>query len=105
MERAQTYKGLYHVLGGVLSALDGIGPEELNIDSLIGKVQLGTVKEVVFALPATMDGQTTMHYLTDILEKYAVQMTSLSHGVPVGGELDYLDDGTLQMAFNARQKI
>lgn len=105
LERAQTYKGLYHVLGGVLSALDGIGPEELNIDSLIGKVQLGNVKEIVFALPATMDGQTTMHYLTDILEKYTVQMTSLSHGVPVGGELDYLDDGTLQMAFNARQKI
>ncbi len=105
LERSQIYKGMYHVLGGVLSALDGIGPEELNVDSLIGKVQSGSVKEVVFALPATIDGQTTMHYLTDVLEKYNVQMTSLSHGVPVGGELDYLDDGTLQMAFNSRQKI
>ena len=105
LERSGSYKGMYHVLGGVLSALDGIGPEELNIDSLLGKVQSGNIKEVVFALPATMDGQTTMHYLSDILEKYQVQMTALSHGVPVGGELDYLDDGTLQMAFNSRQKL
>ena len=105
LERAQTYKGMYHILGGVLSALDGIGPEELTVDSLIGKVQAGNVKEVIFALPATMDGQTTMHYLTDVLEKYSIQMTSLSHGVPVGGELDYLDDGTLQMALSSRQKI
>ena len=105
LERSGTYKGMYHVLGGVLSALDGIGPEELNIDSLLGKVQSGNIKEIVFALPATMDGQTTMHYLSDILEKYQIQMTALSHGVPVGGELDYLDDGTLQMAFNSRQKL
>lgn len=105
LERAQTYKGMYHILGGVLSALDGIGPEELAVDTLIGKVQSGNVKEIIFALPATMDGQTTMHYLTDVLEKYGVQMTSLSHGVPVGGELDYLDDGTLQMALSSRQKI
>ena len=105
LERSGTYKGMYHVLGGVLSALDGIGPEELNIDSLLGKVQSGNIKEIIFALPATMDGQTTMHYLSDVLEKYQIQMTGLSHGVPVGGELDYLDDGTLQMAFNARQKL
>ena len=96
---------MYHILCGVLSALDGIGPEDLTVDSLIGKVQAGNVKEVIFALPATMDGQTTMHYLTDVLEKYSIQMTSLSHGVPVGGELDYLDDGTLQMALSSRQKI
>ena len=105
LERAQTYKGMYHVLGGVLSALDGIGPDELAIDSLIGKVQAGNVQEVIFALPVTMDGQTTVHYLTDVLEKYPVKMTALSHGVPVGGELDYLDDGTLQTAFKSRQNL
>lgn len=105
LERAQTFKGMYHVLGGVLSALDGIGPEELNIASLIGKAEAGEVKEIIFALPATMDGQTTAHYLTDILEKYNINITALSHGVPVGGELDYLDDGTLQAAFKSRRKL
>lgn len=82
LERANTFHGLYHVLGGVLSALDGIGPEELNISSLIGKVQAGQVKEIILALPATLDGQTTAHYLTDIMEKYPVVITALSHGVP-----------------------
>lgn len=105
LERANTFKGRYHVLGGVLSALDGIGPEELNIQSLIGKVSAGAVTEVILALPATLDGQTTAHYLTDILEKYNVKVTALSHGVPVGGELDYLDDGTLQAAFKTRRQI
>ena len=105
LERANTFHGLYHVLGGVLSALDGIGPEELNILSLIGKVQAGQVKEIILALPATLDGQTTAHYLTDIMEKYPVVITALSHGVPVGGALDYLDDGTLQAAFKTRRKI
>ena len=105
LERANTFHGLYHVLGGVLSALDGIGPEELNISSLIGKVQAGQVKEIILALPATLDGQTTAHYLTDIMERYPVVITALSHGVPVGGELDYLDDGTLQAAFKTRRKI
>lgn len=105
LERANIFHGLYHVLGGVLSALDGIGPEELNISSLIGKVQAGQVKEIILALPATLDGQTTAHYLTDIMEKYPVVITALSHGVPVGGELDYLDDGTLQAAFKTRRKI
>ena len=105
LERANTFHGLYHVLGGVLSALDGIGPEELNISSLIGKVQGGEVEEIILALPATLDGQTTAHYLTDIMGKYPVEVTALSHGVPVGGELDYLDDGTLQAAFRTRRKI
>jgi len=105
LERANTFHGLYHVLGGVLSALDGIGPEELNISSLIGKIQSGDVKEIILALPATLDGQTTAHYITDIMEKYPVSITALSHGVPVGGELDYLDDGTLQTAFKTRHKI
>ncbi|MBE6450016.1 MAG: recombination protein RecR [Alphaproteobacteria bacterium] len=105
LERANTFKGTYHVLGGVLSALDGIGPEELNIMSLIGRIESGEVKEIILALPSTLDGQTTVHYLTDILEKYPVTITALSHGVPIGGELDYLDDGTLQVAFKSRHKI
>lgn len=105
LERSNAFHGQYHVLGGVLSALDGIGPDELNIASLVGKVQNGTVKEVILALPATMDGQTTAHYLADILEKENVLVSGLSHGVPVGGELDYLDDGTLQTAFKTRRGI
>lgn len=105
LERANTFRGIYHVLGGVLSALDGIGPEELKVNALIGKVADGSVKEIILALPATIDGQTTAHYLIDILEKYSVTITALSHGVPVGGELDYLDDGTLQAAFKTRRKI
>lgn len=105
LERANIFHGTYHVLGGVLSALDGIGPEELNIASMLGKLEKGEVKEVVLALPATIDGQTTAHYLTDIIEKYNVTISALSHGVPVGGELDYLDDGTLQAAFKSRRKI
>ena len=105
LERANIFHGTYHVLGGVLSALDGVGPEELNIHSLLGKLEKGDVKEVVFALPATIDGQTTAHYLTDIIEKYDITISALSHGVPVGGELDYLDDGTLQAAFKSRRKI
>ena len=105
LERANIFHGTYHVLGGVLSALDGIGPEELNIASMLGKLEKGEVKEVVLALPATIDGQTTAHYLTDIIEKYSVTISALSHGVPVGGELDYLDDGTLQAAFKSRRKI
>lgn len=103
LERAQAFKGVYHVLGGVLSALDGIGPEELAVDSLIHKLEPGTVAEVVLALPATVEGQTTAHYLMDRLEPFGVKVSSLSRGVPVGGELDYLDDGTIQMAFKNRK--
>lgn len=102
LERAQAFKGVYHVLGGVLSALDGIGPEELAVEPLIRKVAGGTVAEVVLALPATVEGQTTAHYLMDRLESFNVKVSSLSRGVPVGGELDYLDDGTIQMAFKNR---
>lgn len=102
LERAQAFKGVYHVLGGVLSALDGIGPEELAVESLIQRIACGTVAEVVLALPATVEGQTTAHYLMDRLESFNVKVSSLSRGVPVGGELDYLDDGTIQMAFKNR---
>ena len=105
LERAGVFKGVYHVLGGVLSALDGIGPDELAIDTLIQKATLGTIKEVVLALPATVEGQTTVHYLSDKLSEFNVSVSTLSRGVPVGGELDYLDDGTLQLAFKARRNV
>ena len=105
LERAGLFKGHYHVLGGVLSALDGVGPEELKIDSLMARVQSGDVQEVILALPATVDGQTTVHYLADRLAKYPVKITTLSRGVPLGGELDYLDDGTIQMAFKSRRDV
>ena len=105
LERAGAFKGVYHILGGVLSALDGIGPDELNIDSLIQKVSLGDVKEIILALPATIEGQTTVHYLSDRLGSFNINVSTLSRGVPVGGELDYLDDGTLQLAFKARRNV
>jgi len=105
LERAGLFNGHYHVLGGVLSALDGVGPDELKIDSLIARVQSGTVQEIIIALPATVDGQTTVHYLAERLAKYPVKMTTLSRGVPLGGELDYLDDGTIQMAFKSRRDV
>jgi recombination protein RecR len=105
LERAQAFKGRYHVLGGVLSALDGIGPEQLNIGSLIRRIEAGEGKEVILALGATVDGQTTAHYLADRLQPFGVAISRLAHGVPVGGELDYLDDGTLVQALKARQKV
>ena len=105
LERAGLFTGHYHVLGGVLSALDGVGPEELKIESLMARVQSGTVKEVILALPATVDGQTTVHYLAERLAKYPVKITTLSRGIPLGGELDYLDDGTIQMAFKSRRDV
>jgi len=105
LERAGLFKGVYHVLGGVLSAIDGIGPQELSVAELVNRVQSGVVQEVILALPATVDGQTTAHYVAERLSKYPVKITTLSRGVPVGGELDYLDDGTLQMAFKARREF
>jgi len=105
LERIATYKGRYHVLGGVLSALDGIGPEQLSIAGLIRRVEGGGVKELILALGATVDGQTTAHYLADRLQPYNLAISRLAHGVPVGGELDYLDDGTLIQALKARQKL
>ena len=105
LERSGVFRGVYHVLGGVLSALDGIGPDELRIQPLLDKVAAGGIEEVVLALPATIEGQTTAHYLTDKLEGYPVKISALSRGVPIGGELDYLDDGTLQMAFQARRPL
>jgi len=92
----------YHVLGGRLSPLDGIGPDELNLTSLVERVAKGTIREVILAVNATIEGQTTAHYITDMIAEYDVKVTKLAHGVPVGGELDYLDDGTLAAALKAR---
>jgi recombination protein RecR len=102
LERATAMNVRYHVLGGTLSPLDGIGPEQLNIRSLVDRVAGGEVKEVILAVNATVEGQTTAHYLTDQLSGFDVKITRLAHGVPVGGELDYLDEGTLAAALKSR---
>jgi recombination protein RecR len=102
LERAGVVAGRYHVLGGTLSALDGIGPDDLNIATLVGRAHEPEVKEVILALSATVDGQTTAHYITDLLRDADVKVTRLAHGVPVGGELDYLDEGTLSAAVRQR---
>lgn len=103
MERAGAFKGQYHVLGGTLSALDGVRPEDLNIAALIDRAKAANVKEVILAMNATVDGQTTAHYITDHLEAADVSVSRLAHGVPVGGELDYLDDGTITAAMKSRR--
>jgi recombination protein RecR len=106
MERASVFRGRYHVLGGALSALEGIGPEELNVAGLMARVTPGgPVREVILALNATVDGQTTAHYLADRLAGAGVRVTGLAHGVPVGGELDHLDDGTLSAALMSRRAV
>ena len=102
LERANATRARYHVLGGALSPLDGVGPDELNLKSLVARVAAGGVKEVILAVNATVDGQTTAHYITDLLSPYGVKITRLAHGVPVGGELDYLDDGTISAAMRQR---
>ena len=103
LERSGEFKGLYHVLGGHLSALDGVGPEELNVESLVERVTSGDVKEVILALNATVDGQVTAHFVADRLANLDVEVTRLAHGVPVGGELGALDDGTLAAALSSRR--
>jgi recombination protein RecR len=105
IERTAGFKGVYHVLGGTLSALDGRGPQDLNIASLAERCAGGRVREIVLALNATVDGQTTAHYVADRLKASGAEITRLAHGVPVGGELDYLDDGTLVAALRARRAV
>ena len=105
LERAAAFRGHYHVLGGTLSALDGIGPEDLNIPGLLARVNEDGVKEVILATSATVDGQTTAHFLADKLAGTKAEVTELAHGVPVGGELDYLDDGTLSAALRDRRPV
>jgi len=104
MERAGVFKGRYHVLGGTLSALDAIGPDDLRIPKLLDRVETEGIAEVILALNATIDGQTTAHYIADQLDG-RVRVTSLAQGVPVGGELDYLDDGTITAALKARKAL
>jgi len=105
LDRARLFRGRYHVLGGRLSALDGIGPEDLNIASLLDRVADNAIDEVVLAMNATLEGQTTAHYLAERLEPHGLRVTQLAHGLPVGGELDYLDEGTLAQALRARRPV
>ena len=105
LDRARLFPGRYHVLGGRLSALDGVRPEDLAIDSLVRRVEGGGIDEVVLAMNATLEGQTTAHYLAERIERFPVRVTQLAHGLPVGGELDYLDEGTLAQALRARRPV
>jgi len=105
LERTASFGGQYHVLGGTLSALDGVGPEDLNIGKLVDRARSAQVEEVILATNATVAGQTTAHYITERLEGAGVKISRLAHGVPVGGELDYLDDGTLTAALRSRREV
>ena len=105
LERAGATRARYHVLGGALSPLDGVGPSDLNLTTLVARIAKGSVSEVILAVNATVDGQTTAHYIIDLLAGHSVKVTRLAHGVPVGGELDYLDDGTLTAAMRQRTAL
>jgi recombination protein RecR len=105
MERTGLFRGRYHVLGGVLSALDGIGPEDLGLDRLLSRAERGDISEVILAIAATVDGQTTAHYISDRLNAAGIAVSGLAQGVPVGGELDFLDDGTIGAALRARRPL
>lgn len=105
LERSRLFPGKFHVLGGRLSALEGVRPEDLRIDALVRRIGEGGVDEVVLAMNATLEGQTTAHYLAERIEAYPVRVTQLAHGLPVGGELDYLDEGTLAQALRARRPV
>ncbi len=105
LDRSRLFPGKYHVLGGKLSALDGVTPNDLAIEPLVRRVAAGGIDEVVLAMNATLEGQTTAHYITDRLEGLPIRLTQLAHGLPVGGELDYLDEGTLAQALRARRPV
>ncbi len=105
IEKSGIYKGYYHILGGTLSALEGRGPEQLAFDSLVDKVRGGNIKEVILATNATLDGQTTTHYIIEMLKGLDVNISKLTQGVPIGSELDYIDDGTINIAFQTRTKF
>ncbi|MBA2467383.1 MAG: recombination protein RecR [Sphingomonas sp.] len=105
LDRSRLFPGRFHVLGGRLSALEGVRPEDLGIDKLVGRVAAGGIDEVVLAMNATLEGQTTAHYVAERLEKFPIRLTQLAHGLPVGGELDYLDEGTLAQALRARRPM
>ncbi len=105
VERTNAFKGQYHVLGGVLSALDGVGPQELSIEPLLHRLAEGRIKEIVVALPATVEGQSTAHYLMDRIGDMDVHVTRLAHGVPIGGALEFLDDSTIATAMKSRARL
>ena len=105
LDRSRLFPGRYHVLGGRLSALEGVRPEDLGIDKLVRRVAAGGIDEVVLAMNATLEGQTTAHYLAECLEGFPIRISQLAHGLPVGGELDYLDEGTLAQALRARRPL
>ena len=105
LERSASFRGRYHILGGTLSALDGKGPDDLNLASLLKRLADGNFSEVILALGATMEGQTTSHYIIDRISHMDLKVTLIAHGIPVGGELDYLDDGTLTAALNSRRVV
>lgn len=105
LERSRLFPGRFHVLGGKLSALDGIGPNDLSIAALVSRIAAGGIDEVVLAMNATLEGQTTAHYIAEQIEHFPIRLTQLAHGLPVGGELDYLDDGTLAQALRARRPV
>ena len=105
LDRSRLFPGRFHVLGGRLSALEGVRPEDLAVDSLVARVAAGGIDEVVLAMNATLEGQTTAHYLAERLDKFPIRLTQLAHGLPVGGELDYLDEGTLAQALRARRPV
>jgi recombination protein RecR len=105
LDRSRLFPGRFHVLGGRLSALEGVRPEDLTIDTLLRRIEAGGIDEVVLAMNATLEGQTTAHYLAERIERFPVRVTQLAHGLPVGGELDYLDEGTLAQALRARRPV
>ena len=105
LDRSRLFPGRYHVLGGRLSALEGVRPEDLRIDSLVSRIAAGGIDEVVLAMNATLEGQTTAHYIAERIERFPIRLTQLAHGLPVGGELDYLDEGTLAQALRARRPV
>lgn len=105
MERVSMFKGKYHILGGILSALDGVAPEDLNLESLFFRVKNENINELILALPATVDGQITVHYLVSKLKDSGIKITTLAQGIPMGAELDYMDEGTIQLALNSRKTV
>jgi recombination protein RecR len=105
LDRTRLFPGRFHVLGGRLAALEGVRPEDLTIDALVGRVSQGGIDEVVLAMNATLEGQTTAHYIAERIERFPVRVTQLAHGLPIGGELDYLDEGTLAQALRARRPV
>jgi recombination protein RecR len=105
LDRSRLFPGRFHVLGGRLSALEGVRPEDLSIDRLVARIEAGGIDEVVLAMNATLEGQTTAHYVAERIERFPVRVTQLAHGLPVGGELDYLDEGTLAQALRARRPV